>query len=42
MMLQKARTSSMVENQMCHDITTDKFDFELQTYQPKEYKSKII
>ena len=32
----------MIENQMCHDITTDKFDIELQTYKPKEYKSKII
>ena len=32
----------MIENKMCHDITTDKFDFEIQTYQPKEYKSKMI
>ena len=32
----------MIENQMRNDITTDKFNFELQTYQPKEYKSKMI
>lgn len=31
----------MIENQMCNDITTDKFDFELQTYKPIEYKSKM-
>lgn len=32
----------MLENEMCNDITTDKFDIELQIYQPKEYKSKMI
>lgn len=32
----------MLENQMFNDITTNKFDFELQTYQPKKYKTKMI
>jgi hypothetical protein len=32
----------MIENQMCDDITTDKFDYELNTYKPKKYKSKMV
>lgn len=32
----------MLENNMCNDITLDKFDKELLTYKPKKYKSKMI
>ena len=32
----------MLENNMCNDITSDKFDEELLVYKPKKYKSKMI
>ena len=32
----------MLENNMCNDITLDKFDEELLVYKPKKYKSKMI
>lgn len=30
-----------IENSMCADITSDNFDYELMTYEPKKYKSEM-
>lgn len=32
----------MIENSMCNDITTDKFDYDLLTFEPIKYNSKLI
>ena len=31
-----------IENSMCHDITTDYFDFEQNAFKVEQYNSKII